>query len=464
MTPQWLATQAKLKPPNWSAMTTGSQAWEPLSPTTSRAAPSASPERTALWTPNYPFFHYFWHIHTTIHFHSPGLHCKTTTVEPLWYYTYHHRHILQSLHFYPLQWDSWYRTNSLPLCYSHTTPLWTTIPNHLWPRPSLHLHIHKRTLQTPPNQTEHQYIVSPPNRWPVITHQPVVRTIPLHLWQLPSEWLGILATSGTIHAQLMAKHDNKENPFQTHIEQTSRGHQPTCPSKSPSADSQLQQIKESHQQAMDAIKQAQELLTKLASRFTPYNEEDKVWLKAQHLNTSHPSNKLAPKHYGPFLVKGVISHTSFQLQLPPSWKIHLLFHTSLLTPYKETWEHGGNFPEPPPDLIDGQPEWEVEQILGTRQWHNQLQYLIRWKGFSEAHDSWEPLTHINADHLIEDFHSLDGKLSYTFHKTQAYSIIKGIFYPSFFIMKLFDKTTEYCQCDWFWSKIFRQHGFYFVII
>ena len=43
--------------------------------------------------------------------------------------------------------------------------------------------------------------------------------------------------------------------------------------------------------------------------------------------------------------------------------------------------------------------------------------------------------------------ALDGKLSFTFHKIQAYSITKGIFYPSFFIMKLFDKTTEYCQCD-----------------
>ena len=43
--------------------------------------------------------------------------------------------------------------------------------------------------------------------------------------------------------------------------------------------------------------------------------------------------------------------------------------------------------------------------------------------------------------------ALDGKLSFTFHKIQAYSITKGIFYPSFFITKLFDKTTEYCQCD-----------------
>ena len=43
--------------------------------------------------------------------------------------------------------------------------------------------------------------------------------------------------------------------------------------------------------------------------------------------------------------------------------------------------------------------------------------------------------------------TLDGKLSFTFYKIQAYSITKGIFYPSFFIMKLIDKTTEYCQCD-----------------
>jgi hypothetical protein len=128
-----------------------------------------------------------------------------------------------------------------------------------------------------------------------------------------------------------------------------------------------------------------------------------VTLDAKNLNTSHPSAKLGPKRYGPFLVMAAVSHMSFCLKLPPQWKIHNVFHASLLTPYNETTTHSPNFQEPPPDLINGQPEWEVEQILGARRRCNQLQYLIRWKGFSEAHDSWEPLSHINAEQLIEDF-------------------------------------------------------------
>jgi hypothetical protein len=138
--------------------------------------------------------------------------------------------------------------------------------------------------------------------------------------------------------------------------------------------------------------------------FTPYVVGDRVWLDARHLNTSHPTAKLAPKRHGPFLVTAAVSRTSYHLKLPPQWKIHNVFHASLLTPYKETTLNGKKYQEPPPDLIEGQPEWEVEQILGTRRRRNQLQYLVRWKNFSEAHDSWEPLSLINADQLIAQFY------------------------------------------------------------
>jgi hypothetical protein len=57
---------------------------------------------------------------------------------------------------------------------------------------------------------------------------------------------------------------------------------------------------------------------------------------------------------------------AYQLRLPMSWGIHDVFHASLLSPYHETNAHGPNFSRPPPDLIDGQEEYEVECIISHR--------------------------------------------------------------------------------------------------
>jgi Chromo (CHRromatin Organisation MOdifier) domain len=119
----------------------------------------------------------------------------------------------------------------------------------------------------------------------------------------------------------------------------------------------------------------------------------------------HPTAKLGPKRYGPFPVTKVMSLVVFKLQLLTSWKIHNVFHTSLLSPYKEMEEHGMNYEEPPPDLIDGEHEYEVEQILDARHhgcW-KKLQYCIWWKGYSKAHDTWEPEENVHAPNCLSEF-------------------------------------------------------------
>jgi Chromo (CHRromatin Organisation MOdifier) domain len=78
----------------------------------------------------------------------------------------------------------------------------------------------------------------------------------------------------------------------------------------------------------------------------------------------------------------------------------------MLLPYKEMDAHGHNFPEPPPDLIEGESEYEVDQILVVRRHgrNQDLQYLLCWKGYSQAHDSWEPAGNVTAPELIKEFY------------------------------------------------------------
>ena len=120
-------------------------------------------------------------------------------------------------------------------------------------------------------------------------------------------------------------------------------------------------MKQAREEAKEALRKAADMV--LPTRFEPYQKGDKVWLEGRNLHTTHPSSKLAPRHYGPFPITRVVSRTSYQLKLPPQWKLHDVFHATLLTPYKETTLNGQSYQEPTLDLIDGQPEWEVESLL-----------------------------------------------------------------------------------------------------
>ena len=85
--------------------------------------------------------------------------------------------------------------------------------------------------------------------------------------------------------------------------------------------------------------------------------------RTQNIKTYHPTTKLAAKHHRPLPIQRVLSPIDYQLTLPEQWKIHNVFHIDLLTPYRETEFHGPNYDRPPPDLIEGEEQYEVEQIL-----------------------------------------------------------------------------------------------------
>ena len=141
--------------------------------------------------------------------------------------------------------------------------------------------------------------------------------------------------------------------------------------------------------------------------FTPFAKGNKVWLEARNLKRSITNLKFAPKREGPFTIVKVLSSITYQLRLPKTWKIHHTFHASLLTPYQENEVHSRNFPTPPPDLIEGEEEYEIEKILCHRGSLSARMFLIRWKEYSAEKDSWiveRELKH--AKSALEDYKKL----------------------------------------------------------
>jgi len=128
--------------------------------------------------------------------------------------------------------------------------------------------------------------------------------------------------------------------------------------------------------AQDDMKRYYNRRRTLALVFKPGN---KVFLDASDICTTCPSQKLSHRRLGPFVVEQQIGPIAYHLRLPHGMKqLHPVFNVVKLTPALDnpitectTEDH------PLPIVIDGEAEWEVEEILDSR-WHwRRFQYLIK---------------------------------------------------------------------------------------
>jgi hypothetical protein len=101
----------------------------------------------------------------------------------------------------------------------------------------------------------------------------------------------------------------------------------------PSTQERLEKIKASRSAALEALMKSQERQEGTNSKFASLSINNKVWLEGTNLKRLEGTPKLSPRWYGPFRVAAKISHVAYQLDLPETWKIHNVFHASLLTPY-----------------------------------------------------------------------------------------------------------------------------------
>jgi hypothetical protein len=97
---------------------------------------------------------------------------------------------------------------------------------------------------------------------------------------------------------------------------------------------------------------------------------------------------------------------AFELALPPQWRIHPVFHSHLLDPYRTNKFEGRTPPTPePPEIVDGVPEYEVHEILDSKILRRGLWYFVDWKGYKPEERTWEPAENVsNADELVAAYH------------------------------------------------------------
>jgi hypothetical protein len=186
-----------------------------------------------------------------------------------------------------------------------------------------------------------------------------------------------------------ANESTRESPFQVLMGYHPHADYSGTLSTIPRVTTRLEQYNEARRKAQDLMQRAQQSWVR--HHDTPkYKTGDQVWLEGRHLRTNQPTAKLAPKCHRPFKVIQVMSPVNYRLELPTQWSIHNIFHTDLLTLYRETPTHGANYQHPPPDLVDGVEEYEVEKVLDSRRYGRgrKLQYLIAWKGYPDSDNQW----------------------------------------------------------------------------
>ncbi len=168
------------------------------------------------------------------------------------------------------------------------------------------------------------------------------------------------------------------------------------PSKDPAAVDFVGNIEKAIAKAKVCLRAAQQRQKRYADqqrRDLCFNIGDLAWLSSEHVTVkSVGSRKMLTLWLGPFKVIAKVGPFDYTLDIPEHYRIHGTLHVSML---RLAYGNGAGKRRPPIIMIEGQEEFELEEVLTHRplyksQGDSGISYLVKWVGYGPAYNSWVP--------------------------------------------------------------------------
>ena len=178
----------------------------------------------------------------------------------------------------------------------------------------------------------------------------------------------------------------------------------TISTKTETVNTFLNRLRTQFQKARDNMRIAADRMKTSADRHrrdVVFPTGIQVLLSTRHLKPRGAA-KLQRRFTGPFRILERIGNSAYRLDLPTHWRIHPVFHVSLLKPWNASDFHqsADQLEELVPEDEEMDPEvFDVEKILRWR-WsgtgRRKKEYLVLWSGYSLDDATWEPTSHFSS--------------------------------------------------------------------